>query len=74
MGRKKPAIAEEDDDVTATAVTGTLLTVTLALPDCPPKLAVIVTLPAATPVTWPVLNTVASLLLEDTQVAWPVTS
>src|SRR6266581_208663 len=45
--------------LTVTAATGTRLTVTLVVPLCPSLVAVIVTAPAATPVTRPFADTVA---------------
>src|SRR2546422_846483 len=50
-----PSFTEADAGVTATDATGTLETVTLALPLCPSLVAVIVAVPAATPVTRPLL-------------------
>lgn len=47
---------------------------TAMVPDWPLQVAVMVTLPAATPVTTPELETVASLVFEDIHVAWLVTS
>jgi hypothetical protein len=60
----------------AAAVTVTALrptTVRLELPDLPLKVAVIVALPLATPVTNPA-ETVASVMLVEVHVAWLVTS
>jgi hypothetical protein len=48
-----------DAGVTVTVPTGTRLTVTVADPDCPSLVAVIVAVPGATPVTTPLGDTVA---------------
>jgi hypothetical protein len=48
------------DGVTLTLATGTFATVTTAVPDTPPAVAVIVALPVATAVTSPVVDTVAT--------------
>lgn len=66
-------MTEEDDELTAIEVTVTALTVTAILPDWPLKVAVIVAGPAATPVTSPAVETVASLVFEDIHVACEVT-
>jgi hypothetical protein len=47
------------DGVTVTLATGSAATVTVAVPDAPSLVAVIVTVPAETPVTSPELDTVA---------------
>jgi len=69
----EPTTTEADGPVTATEVTG-LLTVTVVLPDFGPSVAIIVTVPGATPVTRPAAETVASTVLEDVHVATLVTS
>jgi hypothetical protein len=53
---------------TVTLPTGTAATVTAEVPDLPSLVAVIVTEPAATPVTTPVADTVASAVLLDVHV------
>src|SRR5438309_1217076 len=53
--------------LTVTDATGTFATVTLAVPLCPSLVAVIVTAPAATPVTSPVADTVAIAAFELVQ-------
>src|SRR5438132_1327648 len=50
--------------LTVTDATGTFATVTLAVPLCPSLVAVIVTAPAATPVTSPVADTLAIAAFE----------
>src|SRR2546428_699016 len=54
--------------LTATDATGTLDTVTAAVPLCPSLVAVIVAAPTATPVTSPLADTVATALLLVVQV------
>src|SRR5438552_1975726 len=54
--------------LTVTEATGTLDTVTAAVPLCPSLVAVIVAAPAATPVTSPVEDTVATAGVPDAQV------
>src|SRR5881396_2947873 len=54
--------------LTVTDATGTIATVTLAVPLCPSLIAVIVAAPAATPVTSPVEDTVATAGVPDAQV------
>src|SRR5216110_1661419 len=54
--------------LTVTDATGTVLTVTVAVPLCPSEVAVIVTEPAATPVTNPLALTVATAVLPLAQV------
>src|SRR5436309_2540846 len=54
--------------LTVTEATGTLDTVTAAVPLCPSLIAVIVAAPAATPVTSPVEDTVATAGVPDAQV------
>jgi hypothetical protein len=44
------------------------------LPDLPLSVAVIVGVPAATPVTTPAADTVASPVFDDPHVAWLLTS
>jgi hypothetical protein len=61
-------VTEAVSGVTATLATGTAVTVTLAVPDCPSLVAVIVTDPGATPVTNPALDTVATPTSELAQV------
>jgi hypothetical protein len=53
---------------TVTLPTGTAVTVTEAVPDLPSLVAVIVADPAATPVTRPVLETVAAAVLLELHV------
>src|SRR5207253_2988091 len=53
--------------LTVTDATGTLDTVTAAVPRCPSLAAVIVTDPTATPVTRPLADTVASAAFELVQ-------
>src|SRR5207244_4223742 len=57
-----------DAGLTLTEATGTLVTVTLAVPVLPSLVAVIVPVPAATPVTKPVAATVITALLLLVQV------
>lgn len=52
----------------------TAVTVTFSCPDCPLKAAVIVALPALMAETTPKVETVASAVLEEVQVACEVTS
>src|SRR3989442_9276340 len=54
--------------LTVTEATGTLVTVTVAVPLCPSLVAVIVAAPAATPVTKPLPETVAAAVLLVAQV------
>src|SRR3989442_10908792 len=54
--------------LTVTEATGTLVTVTVAVPLCPSLVAVIVAEPAATPVTRPLADTVAAAALLVAQV------
>src|SRR5206468_1280272 len=54
--------------LTVTDATGTVLTVIVAVPLCPSEVAVIVTEPAATPVTNPLALTVATAVLPLAQV------
>jgi len=54
--------------LTVTEATGTLVTVTVAVPLCPSLVAVIVAEPAATPVTNPLAETVAAAALLVAQV------
>src|SRR5439155_14123189 len=54
--------------LTVTDATGTLVTVTVAVPLCPSLVAVIVAAPAATPVTKPLAETVATAALLVAQV------
>src|SRR5207249_1278841 len=54
--------------LTVTDATGTIATVTPAVPLCPSLIAVIVAAPAATPVTSPVEDTVATAGVPDAQV------
>ena len=54
--------------LTVTEATGTLVTVTVAVPLCPSLVAVIVAEPAATPVTDPLAETVATAPLLVAQV------
>jgi hypothetical protein len=59
--------------VVATGVTGTAVTVIAEVPEMPAVAAVMVAVPAATPVTTPVEFTVATaVLLEDQAIVWPV--
>src|SRR5438093_7333578 len=61
--------------LTVTDATGTRFTVTAAVPLCPSLVAVIVAAPAATPVTSPVEDTVATAGVPDAQVtARPVST
>jgi len=57
-----------DAGLTVTEATGTLVTVTVAVPLCPSLVAVIVAEPAATPVTKPLAETVAAAALLVAQV------
>jgi len=58
-----PSFTDADAGATVTEATGTFETVTLAVPLCPSLVAVIVAEPAATPVTRPLLVTLATLVL-----------
>src|SRR2546426_983185 len=58
-----PSFTEADAGVTVTEATGTLETVTLAVPLCPSLVAVIVAVPATVPVTSPLALTVATEVL-----------
>jgi hypothetical protein len=51
------------DGLTATLATGSAATVIVAVPDAPSLVAVIVTVPAETPVTTPAVDTVATWVL-----------
>src|SRR5207244_11568746 len=50
------------------------VTVSVVLPETPPKVAVIVVIPAATDVARPALSIVAKTVFEELQVTWDVTS
>src|SRR5437868_1837812 len=70
-----PTDTVADDGVTVTEATGAFVTVTAAVPLFPSLVAVIVAEPAATPLTRPVLLTVAALeLLLDQLTALPVST
>ena len=75
-GRNSPIGDEENGALTERFVTETLLLliVTVMLADCPLKLAVIDDDPAATPVTTPAAETVASAVFDEVHVDWLVTS
>ncbi|HET9637320.1 MAG TPA: hypothetical protein VFP26_15435 [Gemmatimonadaceae bacterium] len=73
-----PTLIEGVAGATVTVVTagvggGAAVTVTVAVPDTPEHVAVIVVVPAATPLTTPAPLTVAiELLLDDQVTVWPV--
>src|SRR2546429_39054 len=70
-----PTDTVADDDVTVTEATGAFVTVTAAVPLWPSLAAVIVAEPAATPLTRPVLLTVAAaVLLLDQVTVLPVST
>ncbi len=50
------------------------VTVSVVLPETPPKVAVIVVVPAATDVARPALSIVAKAVFEELQVTWVVKS
>jgi hypothetical protein len=62
-----PTVREVADSVTFTVATGTGVTVSGSEPLCPSLVAVTVTVPAASAVTTPVGETVATVVLEEVQ-------
>ena len=63
-----PVSSAADPGLTVTDATGTVVTVIAAVPACPSLVAVMVAEPAVTPLTRPVLVTVATLVLLDVHV------
>jgi hypothetical protein len=62
-----PTCKEDDASVTATVFTGTAATVSGSVPVFPSLVALSVTLPAATPVTKPLGDTLATEVFDDVQ-------
>jgi hypothetical protein len=68
-----PTVAEAGETVTDVTTDGAAVTVIAAVPDLPDTVAVMVAVPAATPVTTPLEFTVAAgALLVDHVTVWPV--
>jgi hypothetical protein len=62
-----PTTSDDDESATVTLLTGTSATVSVRVPLFPSLVAVSVTLPAASPVTSPLGETVASAVFDDVQ-------